>query len=336
MAIRMLFCRRLLQRYRAICHFIDPFISAGIKLSIAVHHDHSKVPVSYKRPWNTGNSSPETIKFIADNFGIETNQFSKVGFTTNKHQKRDFFITLDGVKPGSPFISIPYVDVYFYINKRKVLVGNPMCQALREAKGQEKPGTVLIIHPGGGRGFISPAKKGYDSNKVNENNVALLSDVCKLLPSSVRHITLKTHPVPYKHCDQASIEALLPRIQSVTGIPLSVQSNNLIELLREHEFIINFGSSTVLWLLGSNKKWLNIIDQARFPGYKYHRQQRERASSWFEWAQNISLAQLTKAIDQYDKYIVQPVSVQKIQDEYAELYNMNAVDNIMKEIHTLQ
>lgn len=268
------FQRRLTQKYRSILHFIDPLIEAGHDLTITINNIKFSLQELKSHPHNVNSVRPSALKYMAENFGMEIKNWDKVKYTTNKKHKCDLKLDSGKRRVEGAHITLPHMKPVIVINKELYLTGNPLCEMIREREQhiEEVPGRVLLIHPGGGRGFVSPVKKKYSKDKVVRNNIQWLRRILDELPQGEREVVIKTHPFPYHKCTKISIEkSVLPVVQKkYKHLQLSVVENDLISEICKAEWVLLSGSSTAFWLIGSPKKWLNITGLARF-GYSDHR-----------------------------------------------------------------
>jgi hypothetical protein len=324
----------LMQRFRSILHLVDPILENGH--SLCFNRGRYKFNLEKHRidPWDIHAADVNSMKHLIQNFGLRTSKIDQVTWTKDKHAPCDLVITTDnkGVHKGRTtkgLIAIPYMGFNCYTAKGCVTTGNPMCQEIRTRQKTEleKKGTVLIIHPGGGRDFLSPKRKRFDSPVVINNNIELMNKTISYLPKSVSEIVIKTHPAPYLTCDCASmISGVLPHIKA--NCPVTIVENDLIGLICKSEFIINFGSSTSIWLLGSPKKWINIIDQAQFNlKSKNRRDKVERAENWWSWPQNVTLENIGLMLEEYDTRVDRSLPFMK---KYEELYGLNTISKCVK------
>lgn len=297
----------MMQRYRTIAHLVDPIIEAGHELTVVVSHDEVNIEKYRRFPTDAADSAPNTVRFIARNFGIKMRHFNKVKWTTKKKPKADIHLCYDD--HDSKCLGIPYVRQYCYWRDKRTVVGNPMCEALRNHPAEEEPGSLLLIHPGGGRGYISPQRQDTSKEKVTASNIKFLQQVIDNLPESVHTVRIKPHPLPYRRCTvNALTKFVIPELKH--NLKIEVVDTNLIEWLKQSEYVLNFGGTTALWLIGSGKKWFNIL------GMDWYRASRERLIP--QRGGGIRLEELKTA--------------QK-QAEDSTLFNMPATENIMRQIH---
>ena len=102
--------------------------------------------------------------------------------------------------------------------------------------------------------------------------------------------------------------------------------------MAEHEFIVNVGSSTSIWLLGSDKKWINLRGLSKYK-YKYHRDNRKRAKKWNLWPQNILLESLGNLISNYDNIVNSNKDIIDTMQYYKDIFNLDTTNKVMEIIH---
>jgi hypothetical protein len=324
--MKLCFTKYMMQRYRAILHFVDPIIEAGHELSIIVDSDVT-TNKSYTSPCDVANSSKYTVEYLNKTFGLGVKHLGKVNYV--RETTDGLLIYLDG-KCKSDGISIPFnSNIGGYRGKEKE-VGNTMAQALRERMSiiSEIPNSVVIMHPGGGRGFVSPIRYQCPIEEVTRNNVNLINSVLSRLPDFIEKIIIKTHPVPYTGCDADTIKN---NVCPFLIKPLKVVEHGTLDVISKSEFVINFGSSTVIWLMGSPKKWINIICESKYnKEYEYHRDRRVRTDKWDEWTGNIRLNDLCNTMKNYKSLL----SSNEVTAFYQKLWKSNPVEIIMEMICT--
>jgi len=241
------------QRYRAILHLVNPIIEAGHDLTIVVSKDYVNLEKSRHNPTNAGKSAPNTVEYIRDCFGIKAD-LSKVNFTKDKKVKCDLNLCYDNQNKKA--LGIPYNTANCYVKGKAVYVGNPMCDEIENAKSIIR-GTALIVHPGGGRGYVSPQKKHMSKERVTKNNIKFLQKVLDNLPVGIQTVTIKTHPVPYQRCTKKALEKFVIPHLKFSG-KITVANMDTISLLATREYILNFGGTTGLWMVNSGRKAINI------------------------------------------------------------------------------
>lgn len=327
----------LTQRSRSITHLVDPIIERGHSLYIVKNTDKFNPKSFYTNPWKVNDLNPEWLKYIADNFGITMKHADKIKWITKKEKIKAVNISLDTLnlkngKTSHGTVNIPYNEYKTYSSEGDFEVGNFLCEAIKNSQ-QNTPekNQVLIVHSGGGRGIVSPLYEQLNKEQVIKNNIKLLQSVLDKIPIHIEKVVVKTHPAPYQGCDYKSmIKYVLPNLSS----KITVENNNLVQLICESKYVINFGSSTVLWLLGSEKRWINIIDCAQYNlEHPRRRDKIERAENWDEWKQNIKLNDLHDMICYYDEKISdQPSIISK----YKSLFNYQTTEmvlNILEKEH---
>lgn len=320
--------KMLTQRYRAILHLVDPILRMGNKLWLVSSKKAYSPARFYHNPWNVNAVDINAMRYLVRNFGLYVKGLKKIRWTQDKYESCDLTIGNDtnGINEGKShpgLINIPYMGFDCYTPKGRVTVGNPMCQAIRDRQAivPEKRGMMLIVHPGGGRDFLSPKRKRYSRDLVIANNISLMTATLAQL-SQASEIVIKTHPAPFWTCDCESVKSeVLPHLP--TGCPVSVRDDDLIGLICQSEFIVNYGSSTAIWLLGSPKKWVNIIDQSKFNLKAKNRRDRvERAENWWQWPQNVKLGELCSLLENYETVVDQSLPFMQ---KYRDIYELDAI-----------
>lgn len=261
----------MMQRYRAILHLVDPIIEAGHELTIVVSDDYVNLEKFRHTPTNAGKSAPNTLEYLKYCFGIKAD-LSKVNFTKNKKIKGDLHLCFDNQNKNA--IGIPYNTQNCYVNGKPTLVGNPMSEEIR-IRSNVTSGSVLIIHPGGGRGYVSPQRKHMSKALVTDSNIKFLQKITDNLPRWVYQVNIKTHPVPYQRCTKKALEKfVIPHLKFKKG-NIEAVDNDMIGLLATHEYIINFGGTTALWMtgIGGRSKFCNI------KGMNWYKASREKLIS---------------------------------------------------------
>lgn len=331
--MKLRFQRMLMQRFRSILHLVDSLMENGHDLCLTLGRQKYAPEKFYADPWKIHAADKNSMNYLVRNFGMKVKRIEKISWTKNKYAACDLLISNDtrGVnknKTPKGLVTIPYMGFNCYTPKGKVVVGNPMCQEIRvrQASESEKKGKVLILHPGGGRDFLSPKRKKYPPQTVIDNNISLMNKTIAML-SEASEIVIKTHPAPYITCDKESVESkVLPHLSA--SCPVSVRDDDLIGLICQSEFIINYGSSTVIWLLGSPKKWANIIDQAKFNlKLKNRRDRIVRAENWWEWPQNVKLSELRSLLENYETKVNRSLPFMQ---QYYDFYKLNAINKCVE------
>lgn len=259
--MQIAFMRCMTQRYRAILPLIDPIIEAGHELTIIVSGKRVDWYKAKRRPCDVSDSDPQILGYLAENFGFEIKHRDKVKFTTDKHIKRDLGLCYDDHNTGEKVLGIPYNTNNCYRNGEPIWVGNPVVEAVQNCDGEEVFGSLLIIHPGGGRGYITPIRKKFDKIKAVDEQVRFFQTIFDKI--KMEYYTIKPHPFPYLRCSASSVSKyVVPRLKCDGEI--AVVDRMLINQLKVHEYIINFGGTTALWLMDSGKKWCNITGMAKY------------------------------------------------------------------------
>jgi len=328
---RLVFKRAMMQRYRAITHFIDPLIQEGYNLTIEVQSDKFDFKKMQEMPMNASKASKKSVQYLMKNFGIKCKHIDKVHFVLEKNKAKGLLLSVDDKTFSKDYMSLPYTSFYCNDNGVEQLTGNPMCSLLREYQNdfREEKKTLLLIHPGGGRGYISPVRSHIPKKDVIKNHIKLLKRIVKQIPDSIKKITLKTHPVPYLFCGEKGINKhVIGEVQKVSPCPIEVVQDGLMLQLARHEFIVNLGSSSTIWLLGSDKKWINLRGLAKF-SYQKHRDHRERTENWFDWPQHTKLDGLKSLILNYEDEVFLNKKNAEIREKYKKIYRLNAVESVM-------
>jgi len=299
----------MMQRYRAILHLIDPIIEAGHRLVIEVGGTGLNHAECRSHPTNVAFGSEKGIRYLCDNFGLEIKRIDEVKFR-RKASQGDIELRLENYPHINKGIRIPYNAHSMYVGTKEFVVGNTLSECIRKAPYKEVPNTMLIVHPGGGRGFVSPIRKKLKKSIVIANNIELLNAVLKQVPQWIKTIKIKTHPFPYHKCTATSMtENVLPHLYR----EVEFVEDGLIQHMAEAEWLMNFSSTTGIWLKGSQKKIVNVVGMAKYPG-KTHRE--SKASNRGGVCKDIIMA-----MEGYRS----PWTT-----EDWELWELDAVDNIMK------
>lgn len=339
--MNLVFRRTMMQRYRAISHFIDPLIEHGHKLTVEVATKNFRLDKLRQRPQDAFNGSKKSLKYIMDCLGIPCKHFDKVNFIEGDGVAKGLSLTVDQkpYKKGKvAWCGLPYTHFYCYPNGNKTLVGNPMSQLMREAISSEtvEPGTIMTIHPGGGRGYVSPSRKNIPDQDVINNNKKMFDEFLSLLPPNIKKVTIKTHPVPYKLCDKSSLDSyLIPYLSNrYTDKEIVTSDTNLVKLCATNEFVTTFGGTTFLWLVGSKIKWLKVM------GFPIYISDREKNKPWMEpwekWNQNIDKEQLNAALTDYESQVNEKNKDISIQiEEYENIHNMDCTARVVELINQM-
>jgi hypothetical protein len=329
---RLVFKRSMMQRYRAIANIADDLVNRGYELFVEVQSNEFDLNEIRKHPMDASRASKKSFVYLLNNFGIQCDNLDDIVFTTEKNKIDGLFLLVDDKTNSKKYISIPYNGFYCMDGKDKVLVGNPMCEMIKksQSKNKEQKNTLLLIHPGGGRGYISPVRQPLSKAKTIKNNIRFLRKILRNLPNTIKKVTIKTHPVPYLCCDYKAMQKKVMNIlrDEFSDIEINLVFDNFILHVAEHEYILNIGSTSAIWLLGSDKKWINLFGLAKYD-YKKHRDIRPRADKWFKWPQNIKLKYLHDFVLDYNSRIELDKETSDIREKNKEIYNMDATQNII-------
>ena len=328
--------KSLMQRHRSLLHILDSLIERGHEIFIykrvgklgiknKTSTDDLYNPLDYTiAPWDVDRVGPDTLKYLARHFGIEVRHLDKIHWVERGKDKVSVNIVLATdripikVKRNWEQINLPYNEFYCRKKGKEFLVGNGMCEEVyNRSKIKTNKGQLLILHPGGGRNIISPLRKHIPKQQVIENNIALFNQLLIHLPENITKIIVKSHPAPYINCDYKALNFLV-KPQLVKEV--EVVDNNLIDHLCKSEFILSFGSSTVIWLLGSNKQWVNLL-----LGMRDHRLWSNRGV----WPQNIQAVELNSALSDYKKYFNWSKEWREAFEERKELHRLPCTKNII-------
>ena len=183
MTKRIVFKRSMLQRHRAVCHFVDPIIEAGYELFVEIQSKKFNLKKIQKNPCNAGVASKKSFVYLLNNFGIPCKNLSKINFIGKKNKIKGLNLLIDKRKTKKKFVSLPYTSFHCMDKKGTYLVGNRMCELLRHVQSntKEESGSLLFVHPGGGRGYVSPVRKDISKSKIAKNNIKLLRKVFSFL-----------------------------------------------------------------------------------------------------------------------------------------------------------
>jgi len=247
----------MMQRYRAILHLVDPLIEMGHELKLVVSDHDVNIEAYRARPCDFAASAPNTVAYLAGTIGLTIKHLDRVKYTLKKHPICDQYLGYDNSRDD--IFGIPYVGDSCYWRGKTITTGNPMRDLITD---DYRPNTVLILHPGGGRGYVSPIRQDWAKEITTRNNIEFLRCIIDCLPKSVIQITIKTHPAPYRRCTKSALEKFVaPNLQQ----PVTVEDTNLIGLINSHEYILNFGGTSALWVMGSGKKWANVTGLVKYP-----------------------------------------------------------------------
>ena len=253
----------MLQRYRAILHLADPIIEAGHELVICIHGGNFSHKECRDHPTSVARATKGGLKYLMECFGITVNNWDKIKFKTGK-PKGDWDLRLEHHEPEDKTIRLPYNGYDMFVENERYTVGNPLCKMVADFQKEyrELKDSVLIMHPGGGRGYISPVRKKLGKSKVDRNNVEFLNKVLGALPEDLSKITIKVHPFPYHHCTARALEKyVVPHLCREVFVYNGVTPFHLAI----NEYIINFSGTTAFWLRGSSKKLINITGMVKYP-----------------------------------------------------------------------
>ena len=304
----------MMQRYRAILHLIDPLVEAGHKLVIEVHCDGLNLAELRSHPTNIAYGTSKGIDYLRRNFGMHIENFEKVKFRANA-SRGDIELRLENYPHIKHNVRIPYNAHSMFFEDKEHVVGNPLSECIRKALYKEVPDSLLIVHPGGGRGFVSPVRKKIRKSKVIYNNIVFLNEVLKNVPAHIKTIKIKTHPFPYHKCTASS---MIEHVQPHLIRDVEIVEENLIQHMAETEWLMNFSSTTGIWLTGSPKKIINVVDSALYGGEHF------RESHADERGGSILCGDIEAAMANYKS----PWT-----DKDRELWELDAVSNIMEKLN---
>ncbi len=260
---RIAFLRCMTQRYRAILHLIDPIIEAGHELTICVSNRSVDLECYRNTPCDVAASAPNTLKYLIKSFGITVNHFHKVKFTRKKRPAADLYLCYDD-QNSDKALGIPYNTWSCFYRGKEWVVGNPMAEAIKNCEVAEVHGSVLIAHPGGGRGYISPQRKAMSKKRVTKENVQFLQKVLDNLPRETTSVRIKTHPLPYRRCTKTALEKFVVPHLEFDG-PIEVVDSDLVGEISRAQLTVNFGGTTSIWLMGSAlKRWVNVLGMDKY------------------------------------------------------------------------
>lgn len=263
-------------------HLVDPLIEMGHEVKMVVSDKEVDFKGFRKRPCDAAASAPNTVAYIAAAIGLKVKHLDKVKYTCSKNPVCDYYLGYDSSQSNA--FGIPYVGSEVHWQGVCAYTGNPMEDLITD---DCRPNTVLILHPGGGRGYVSPIRKDYDKEKTSRNNIVFLQSIIDSLPKTISNVTIKTHPVPGVRCTKSSLEKFV--VPYLTR-PVTVKDLDLIRCINEHEYILNFGGTSALWVINSGKKWANVTGLVKYPDSKQREKfldargggvPIERLSDWF-------------------------------------------------------
>lgn len=279
-----------MQRYRTIIHMVDEIIDNGHELFLCVSDKNVKIRSYRNTPCNISASAPNTIEYLEFNYGLKIKNKEKIKYTRKKKLDVDLYLAYANSarekKLPNNTICLPYTGWSCITPRGLIETGNPLCEEIKVSSYKEIRKSVLIMHPGGGRGHISPSKSiRYDKNKVVRNNIDFLQTVLDNI-GFAENVTIKPHPAPFTRCSKGALEEhVVPNLKFNGGI--SVVADNLIKLIKEHEYILNFGGTTAFWLMGSQKKWANVTGLARFDSNREALMDKRGGSVYYKEIKNI-------------------------------------------------
>ena len=295
----------VMQRNRSILHMIDPLIENGYNVFIRKYGEHFNYKDYEKDISSVRGAHPSGYEYLSKHFGLEIKHLDKVKWV-DKIVKKSIRMSVDGFKiDGKPtHINIPFQGFNCRVGNKEYLAGNFLSEEIidRQAFLTEREDVISIIHPGGMRSIVSPLGEDCDMEIVTKNNIELLSKVMKEIPDTFSKIIIKTHPVPGMGCDDVCIRNnVLPALNDNRVV---VESSDLIGIICESKYIVNFGSSTIWWLQGGGKRWINIKNCSKYDlDSKYRRDNIKRADNWKRIKQNVNLDDLNDMINNYDDVI---------------------------------
>jgi hypothetical protein len=326
--------KMLVQRYRALLHILDALVDRGDTVSIDRRKKVFDISDHFHTPWDISCANVPAFEYFIKNLGFVVQHLHKIQWLEKGSGiVPEIVLATDYMEFGfSNQVNLPYNDFYCrFPNGDKVLVGNGMCEAIRTAQENidEIPGKLLITHPGAGRTILSPLRGEFSKKEVVNNSRVWFKKIFSLLPKDLfSEIVIKTHPAPYIGGNyKAFVNQVLPDIEA--PCKLRVVKQNLIKQVCESEYILTFGSSTTIWLLGSSKKWVNTIDCSNYNLESDRRRDRiERAERWYDWPQNVSMKDIAETFCNYEKLVQE--ADQELLQKYRDIHNMNTTKNILE------
>jgi len=290
-----------MQRNRSFLHMIDPLLESGYEVRVK-----RKGKPFRAKDWENDISGVrganlESYHHLADNFGLEVKGMDKVRWV-DKVNFKHVTMSIDGFSIGGhkTTLNIPFQGIFARRKGMKKIAGNFMSEHIRQVSKivPEDESQVLIIHPGGARGIVSPLGEDMEISQIKDNNRKFLEGISAAIPSSIKKIVIKTHPLPFKGNDAKSLTSVLPDPRMVaTGTELT-------QYICQSKYVVNFGSSTLWWIMGGDKRWLNVINCARYNlDHEDRRDVYTRADDWWSFPQNIKLEQLSDYIENYDRKV---------------------------------
>lgn len=343
--MRILIANMLMQRYRAILHILDLLTSLKHEVIIQKRGEAKYKPQDhFKNPWDISCCSPGSLAYLANNFGIKVSLDNVTWIEKNEYnsalKQADVVIQTDYMHLADErYINIPHNDFKCktLVHGKDIVVGNGMCVDIRNRQEivKEKQNTVLVIHPGGGRTILSPLREQVPQVFMIENQMQLFNNVLDQIPS-VFSVVVKTHPAPYIGCDIESIvKYVIPRLNVSRFKSFTVVADNLIDEICKAEYILTCGSSTTLWIMGSRKKWMNIIDCAKYNlDSPKRRDIHARADNWLHWPQNVCMSDLHVYFEDYNKWVPDFFYNGTLFQKYNTIANMSANWNVVNIIRS--
>jgi len=247
----------MMQRYRAILHLVDPLIEAGHEVKMVVSDREVDLKGFRKRPCDAAASASNTVAYVAEAIGLTVKHLDKVKYSSKKNPACDQYLGYDSSQSNA--FGIPYVGSGCHWKGLYTYTGNPMEDLITD---DYRPNSVLILHPGGGRGYVSPIRKDYDKEKTSRNNITFIQSILDALPHTISKVTIKTHPVPGVRCTKSSLEKfVVPHLSR----PVYIEDTDLVRHINEHEYVLNFGGTSALWIMNSGKKWANVTGLVKHP-----------------------------------------------------------------------
>lgn len=265
--MKIVFNRSMCQTYRAIAPLVDPIIEEGHQLVVQVHtrsldferytHDHHDIK----------HGSPQCLSRMGKNFGIVIKNLDQVTYTRKDHPSADLYLNYvcSKIKNALPpqTLGIPFHKHVSLVPSGEVVTGNPLSEAFNNAPYEEIPGSVLVLHVGGARGYISKLGSKTKERVVRVNNTEIMGRILDGLSFASR-IVVKAHPVPYHGCTKKDMEEQF-------GDRAIVVDDDMVRHVKESEYIIGFGTSAWTLLGGSGKK---LIDLTGASGFGHNREGR--------------------------------------------------------------
>jgi hypothetical protein len=340
--------KTLMQRCRALLHVIDGLVESGHKIFIyerdgkrgakkKVSTRKEYNPLDYTEdPWDIDRVNLGTLRYLCKHFGLKVKHLNKINWLhMGSKINSQFILATDRI----PFktrkgtfktqINLPYNEVYCRTFTKEMIVGNGMCEEIckQQKSIEEVKGQLLITHPGGGRDIVSPLRKHIPKQQIIANNINLINNVLRFFPKNITKVIMKAHPAAYINCDR---KALVNFVKPALIRDVEIVDSNLIGHICRSEFVLTFGSSTIIWLLGSDKKWVNVFGCAQYnKNLKGTRDRRLLPYNWDAWPQNVtSDMSLYDLLVDYDN-LLQESDLQDVLQKYREVHNMPCSQNIV-------